>query len=228
MNYPLRTIAFWADLIHPPMQHSPEVLQKIHSVIFNDAECKYQNFQLIPGGAQLINPSSRPGVVSACTILGDRVQVREELTGIGRDDFGSRVKRMAKVAVTNLGIPLFIMRQFVIRSLINPKNSTDSREFLAGSVLKMKSDDFKPLEKDPNLVGVRFAFHSASPEEGVYNLRVESYTKDTRSLFLENVANYRRPLPAQQLDEIGDDFDDAYMYIENRLIPFIANFDQAP
>jgi hypothetical protein len=227
MNYPLRSIAFMADLIHPPMRHSTENLQKVHGHVFNDEECAYQNFQIIPGGAQMVNTANRPNVVSCCNILQDRVQIREEMTGIGRDDFRNRALRIAQVAVQDLLIPVFVARQLVVRSLINPKHSEDSRRFLGESIFKMGEKDFEPLDLSPNLLGLRFAFQSASPQDPIYNIRVESYTQDSRSLFLENVATFRKPITVASIDDIGTDFDTVYNYVKNNIVPFVARFDKA-
>lgn len=227
-QYPLRTIAFVADLIFPPQNHDQEALQKVHGVVFRDAECRYQNFQVVPGGAQMANPVREPTTVSSCSILRDRIQVREEKTGISQDDFRSRVLRIAKISVNYLNIPAFIVRQFIIRTLVNPRNIQDSREFLAGSVIKAADEDFEPLEKRPDLIGLRLAFNAASPLEGINNIRIESFNQDPRSLFIENVATYRKPITATSSEEIGKDFDDAYAYVGRCVVPFIARFDQAP
>ncbi len=226
MNYPLRSIAFVADLIHPPARHNPESMQRVHNVTFSDAECRYQNFQIIPGGARLSNPSKKPTLVSSCALMQDRVQVREEMTGIGRDDFRARVERVAKIVVSNLNVPVFIVRQFVIRSLVNLRKFKDTRDFLATSVLGVGEEDFEILERSPDLLGIRFAFNSTNMEEGVYNVRIESYSQDHRSLFIENVGTFRKPVTSNGLDEIGSDFDRAYSYIEERLIPFVSRFDR--
>jgi len=228
MNYPLRSIAYIAELIHPPARHSSDALQKIHNVVFNDAESCYQNFQVVPGGAQLINPTPQDNIFSCCTILQDRIQIREEMTGIARDDFRSRVLRLAQIAVSNLNIPVFVVRQIVVRSLINPKYTVDSREFISRAVFKMDKDDFEPLQRPPDLMGLRLAYNPTSAAEGIYNIRLESYTQDPRSLFIENVASFRTPVVMNNLESLGDDFDSAYSYIEKYIVPFVARFDTAP
>ena len=55
MSYGLRSIAFVAELIHPPVQHDPRALQRLHSELFASPECSYRDFRLIPGGAQFSN-----------------------------------------------------------------------------------------------------------------------------------------------------------------------------
>lgn len=228
MNYPLRSIAFVAELIHPPMQHSADALQRMHSVVFNDEECRYQNFQIVPHGAQMVNPQKKPNVISCCTVLRDRIQVREELTGIGRDDFRSRLLRISQVAVTNLAIPVFVVRQFIVRSLVNPRHVHDSRDFLGSNVLNKDEEYFKSFETDPDLLGLRFSFGAPDQGDGIFNVRVESYAQDARSLFLENVGTFRRPQPVNDLDAVSEDFDTVYTYLEKRIVPFIARFDSTP
>ena len=91
MNYPMRSIAFISEMIHPPVNHDPVKLQKLHSAAFEDQECQYQNFQMLPAGAQMSNPQKKRFTVSSCTMLNDRIQVREEMTGISREDLEVRL-----------------------------------------------------------------------------------------------------------------------------------------
>jgi len=89
MPYGLRSIAFVAELIHAPVQHDPRTLQKLHGDLFASAEASYKDFRLVPGGAQLANAAGGlPGSpVSCVNLLPDRVQIREEQTGISREEF---------------------------------------------------------------------------------------------------------------------------------------------
>ena len=230
MNYPLRSIAFVAELIHPPMRHGAENLQRVHSAAFNDEDCSYRNFQLLPAGAQLANPMKKPNVLSVCTLLPDRIQVREELTGIGRDEFRTRLLRLVRIAVNNLGIQALVARQFVVRSLINPRTSHDSREFLGRAVMGLEAERFKDFGGAPGLIGLRLTLKAPEGEEGLFNVRVESYAQDARSLFLECVGTFRAPLnvAGDGADDLGGEFDRVYAYVRDRVVPFVARFDHAP
>ena len=191
MNYPMRSIAFVTELIHPPKRHDAAALQRLHSVAFADGECRYQNFQMLPVGAQMSNPPGRAQSVSTCTLLADRVQVREEMTGIGREEYEARLERMARYAMLNLDIQAFVVQQYVVRALINSRYYVDSREFVARALLNMETESFASLDRTANILGIRFVLGTGDAKQGVYNVRVESFAQDHRSIFIENVATFR-------------------------------------
>lgn len=225
MNYPLRSIAFIAEIIHPPMGHQSENLQKLHSEAFNNQDCKYQNFQMLPVGAQMSNPPSRMQSISACTFLNDRVQIREEMTGISCDEFETKVEAMANLAMKHLNIPVFIVQQFVVRTLINPRQYSDSKDYMANALLGMGTDNFSSLGREREILGLRMALSPNDQSEGVFNVRVESYSNDARSLFIENIGSYRTMIKAENLSDLLSNFTSTYEYIENSVVPFIAQFD---
>jgi len=225
MNYPLRSIAFITEMIHQPMAHKGEDLQKLHSMAFTDQNCKYQNFQMLPVGAQMSNPPRGVQSISACTFLNDRVQIREELTGISCEDFESRIKRVAQLAIDNLNIQSFMVQQYVIRTLINPRMFSDSKEFMSSALLGLESDNFSLLGRNREILGIRFALSPPEENEGVFNLRVESYSNDIRSLFIENIGSYRTLVKTSNIDDLLSNFSTTYSYIEDNVVPFLAQFD---
>ena len=226
MNYPLRSIAFIGELIHPPVQHKAEDLQKLHAATFNDEACRYQNFQVLPMGAQMTNTPAGGQNISACAFLNDRIQVREELTGMSREDYENRLSRIVSLAMELLTIPVFMMEQFVVRSLVNPRQFQDSREFIGKALLNLESENLAPLGRKPEILGLRFALAPPDPSQGVYNLRIESYSKDPRSLFIENVGSFRGMVRPEDLDTLTSNFRDTYEYVESEVVSFLAQYDQ--
>lgn len=225
MEYPLRSIAYLAELIYPPKQHSAADLQRVHSLTFADDRCRYQNFQLHPGGASLSNPQTQPTMVSSATFLPDRMQVREEMSGISREDFQDRMARLSGLAFQVLGVPQFLMQNFVVRSLVNPRNFYDSREFISRSLLNMEEEDFACLARQPQILGVRMVFPQSNENRGMFNVRVESYAAEPRSLFIENVGSFRSVVNQHNLADLTSDFFATYDYIDGNLVDFIAQFD---
>lgn len=225
MDYPIRSIAFQAELIHAPRQHTPQSLQKIHAASFENASYLYQNFQLVPGGAVLSNPQTGAGMVSMASFLADRVQVREEMSGIGQDDFRERLQNLAGMASTQLGVEQFVLQNFVVRSLVNPRSFHDSREFMSRSLLNMEEEDMSCLQRIPQILGVRLVFPESPEQVGVYNIRIESYAAEPRSLFLENVGTFRTPVQSQDPESVALGFNQTYEYLDTNLVEFIAQFD---
>lgn len=226
MNYPMRSIAFISEMIHAPLIHQAADLQKVHNLTFSDQVCQYKNFQMLPVGAQMSNPPKRHQSISCCTYLNDRIQIREEMTGISREDYENRIQRLADIVMDNLNIQAFHVQQFVVRTLINPRHYTDSREFVSKALCNMESEDFAPFGRSMNLLGLRFALGAPGSKEGDFNLRVESFAQDTRSLFIENIGVYRTVIKRENIGDITSNFSDTYSYIETAIIPFLSQFDE--
>jgi len=225
MDYDLRTIAYVAEMLHPPKQHQAPDLQKVHGATISDPKCGYQNFQVIPGGASLFNPPTQAAMVSAVHFLPDRVQIREEMTGISREEFQDRIERIAAYAFQHLGIEQIALQNFVVRSLVNSRVYHDSKEFMSRSMLNMEDDDFGCLEREPQIVGLRLFFPQTNESRGAFNIRIESYVQEPRSLFVENIGIFRSFVNGANLNELTSNFFSTYDYLDSNIVDFIAQFD---
>lgn len=225
--YPLRSITFVAELIHPQKGHVLPQMQKIHHLAFADERTRYANFQVIPGGVQLSNPPTSMGAVSTALILPDRLRIQEQQTGISRDDFQSKVESLARLAMEQLEIPAFVAQQFLIQSLVNPRSSNSSPEFLAGSIMQIGASQLECFDRKPSLVGLRLSFPMSQEEASLFNVRLESYERDRRSVFIENVGVFRESVEPARLADLAGQFDQTYAYIEGPILQFISQFDSS-
>ena len=71
----------------------------------------------------------------------------------------------------------------------------------------------------------RFTFPPAGEGQAVYNVRVESYSQDNRSLFLENVGTFGRPVAPGQIEELVTRFGNTYEFLQDHLVTFVSQFD---
>jgi len=227
MGYGLRSIAFLAELIHPPVQHDPRNLQRLHSELFGSSECSYRDFRLIAGGAQFSNAAGGvPGSqVSCANLLGDRIQIREEQTGCSREDFVTRVEHMAKTSLQLLPMKLFLAQQYAVRSVINPHSTTDAREFMLRTLFGFDEAVTEPFPGAPTLAGLRLAFPPSGDENAIYNVRVESFSNDNRSLFLETVGTFGQPVQPDGVASLVQRFEATYDFMQDRLLDFVSQFD---
>lgn len=226
MPYDPRTIAFFVELLHPPMQHDARKLQALHSELFTDAKAFYRNFAVIEGGAAYSNPPSMPNASSVATFLTDRVQVREEFTGTTLDDACARVERIAGLAVSQLNVQLFTAQQCVVRSLVNPRHFRDSRDFLARALFRFTQDDLQTFGRPAQLLGMRFVFPRLDGKPEIYSLRLESYNGDPRSLYLENVGTFGPLLAAQGLGALAENLRESYRFLTEEVLQFLTRFDK--
>ena len=227
MPYGLRSIAFVAELIHPPIQHDPRALQKLHGALFGSVEASYRDFKLLPGGAQLSNAmGGLPGTpVSAAVLMPDRIQIREEQTGMSRADFEQRVSVLARAVLEHLPVKLFLAQQYAVRSVVNPHTATDAREFVLRTLFGFDDTLLETFPVAPSLAGLRFAFPPGAENGGIFNVRVESYSSDNRSLFLETVGTFGQPVQADGLERLAQRFDDTYDFLQDQLVSFVEQFD---
>lgn len=227
MTHGLRSIAFVAELVHPPMRHEPKALQAIHAEAFGSAACHYKDFRMIPGGAQLSNNvGGLPGTpVSLANVLADRIQIREEQTGLSKDDFAERVRVFSQHALESLSLRLFLVQQFAVRSVVNPHVTAGSLPFVLSSIMGQDEHLLGAFPCEPNLAGLRFSFPPTGEAQGVYNVRIESYAQDARSLFIENVGTFGRPLLSDGLNELDVRFGATYDFLQETVVGYVSQFD---
>lgn len=227
MSYGLRSIAFIAELIHPPVKHDPQGLRELHGAFFGNAECSYRDFRIVPGGAQYSNGTTgTPGSpVSMVSVLADRVQMREEQTGVSKDDFSRRLRVLSESVLANTSVNLFMVQQFAIRSVLNPQSSSDSLAFMVQTVFGFDQRLMASFPTLPNLAGMRLQFPPSGEDQAVYNVRLESFAQDNRSLFVENVGTYGRPIQAAALDDLTERFEATYGFLQDHLLDFVSQFD---
>jgi len=228
MSYDLRSISYLAELIHPPVQHDVAQLQQLYRGFSEPrTAAPYLNFNVVPGGAQLGNAVAK-GASSTATFLPDRVQVFEQHTAVAPEDFVQRTMAVAQAALASLSLQVFLTSQFVVRALINPVHIHDTRELIGARMCNFADGGMSGFERKPNVFGVRLAFPQdpSSVQTSLFNVRIESFNADVRSLFIENSGVFPVPMVAQQLDRIGDDFRTTYDFIQSDVARLVAHFDR--
>lgn len=224
MHYTPRTIAFLAELFHPPLTPDPNPIQRIHNQLFEGGEPAYRSFAVTAHGAELSNPGQRPGEASSAIFLPDRIQFREELGGLTIEEFALRVQDLAQRATTELGIQVFTGHQVTIRTLVNPRNFFDSREFMKAAVFGL-DDETSVFERDPQLFGLRMVFPPDAERPNQHALRIESFAGDPRSIFIENQAGFAPILCARGLDPVAENVHATYAFLVEKAMPFLEGFD---
>ncbi len=226
MRYAPRSIAFLCEVLHPPQVPDPASVQRVHNRMFSEGTPPlYGSFHATPQGIVLSNAQTQPGAVSSATFLADRVQFREELTGITAEDFVARLETTTGLQLEETPVPVFTAVGVTVRTLVNPRSFGDSRGFLKEGVLGM-NDELTAFEREAQLYGLRLVFPPTQEEPWGFALRVESYAPDPRSVFLEATGTFGAFPPAQGLGPIGDAVQRTYAFVTERALAFLARFDQ--
>ena len=226
MTYDPRSIAFLAEILFQPVALQADRVQQIHNTLFTRREIAYQNFQIAQDGIHLTNLPSSPGSVSAVTFLPDRLVLREELRATSVEDFATRVVNVASLAFQVLGIPVTVAQQFVVRSLVSPRHFDNSTMLLAQGMLQGGSDALAAFGRPVQAVGLRMTFPQAEAHGEVFNLRMETWTQDPRSLWIENTGSYAAPTTAENLPTLGNHIYSTYKFLTQKACAFLEQFDR--
>ncbi len=224
MDYQQRTIAYLCELHHPPLAPDPRPIQKLHNEMYESGDPPWSSFAVTPAGPVLSNPVSQPGAVSLAAFLVDRIQFREELGSMTYEEFGTRIRTVAEQAAERRGIQMFTGQQVTIRCLINPRTFRDSRAFLRQGMFRFGGET-EVLGRDPQLYGLRLVFPPGSESPDAFSLRIESYNRDPRSLFLENQGTFGPLITGRSLTQIEENVRSTYVFLRERAIAFVARFD---
>jgi hypothetical protein len=153
------------------------------------------------------------------------VQVREEQTGLSREEFETRVGHLAKAVLGALPIKVFLAQQYAVRSVINPHTTADAREFMLRTLFGLDETLLSCFPAAPSLAGLRLAFPPAEDGNGIFNVRVESFSSDNRSLFLETVGTFGQPVQPDAIDSLVQRFEATYDFQQEQLVAFVSQFD---
>lgn len=225
MSYPTRTIALLCELLHPPVAPDPRPIQKLHNEMFEGGQPAYAGFQVSPQGPVLSNPVATPGGVSQVAFLADRLQFREERGSLTHETFAAQVRDIAERVAPSRGVPLYSGQQIVLRSLVNPRTATDTREFLRERMFGF-GDELDVLGRSPQLVGLRLGFAPDAGEQNAFGLRIESYNQDPRSLYIEVQGSFGPAVAAQGLEVLEQNVLRTYGFLEDKVLPFMGTFDR--
>ncbi len=224
MSYNPRTVALVAELLHPPMAPDPALVQRVHNRMYEAGQPAYSSFSVTPAGAVLSNPVAQPGASSYAAFLPDRFQFREELTSLTPDDFARQVRVVSEMVLEARGIKVFTGQQVTVRTLVNPRHFKDSRVFLKQGMFGF-GNETESFGREPQLFGIRLAFPAEDGQPSAFALRIESYSSDPRSLYIENQAVFGPVLVEQGLASAEANVLEAYAFVLRNALRFVSCFD---
>lgn len=226
MLYTPRTIALVCELIHSPLVPDPAPIQRVHNQLYETGDPPYQSFSVTGLGAVLSNPVVTPGATSLAAFLPDRFQFREELSSVTHDDFAARVRSVAGKVSAARGLDQFSAQHVTLRTLVNPQAFADSRDYLKHGLFGL-DDELDVFGRDPALLGLRLVFPAGEGRPGTHALRIESFSNDPRSLFLEITSSYGPISVDTGLVDVEANIHASYRFVTETTMRFLQGFDTA-
>lgn len=227
MTYDPRSIAFCAEILHPPQPLRADLAQSVHNALFQQAQLGYQSFQVAPDGIHLSNLPQAPGQVSTVSFTMDRLVVREELRATTVEDFATRVVNVVTTSFSTLNIPTTVAQQFVVRSLIAPRNFRDGGEFLSQRLIAPGPQAWESIGRPLQALGARFVFPPHGSATETYQVRVESWPQDPRSVWIENTGSFAGTTKLAEVPRLADSIYATYRFLTGPVCDFLAGLDTA-
>ncbi len=214
-----RTIARNIDFLHIPVQHNPELLRDLYLEV--SRSCGYENFIRVGNGARL-ETIGEGGGFSRLTFANDRISFQEEHNNISLENQFRRVEEVIKVTSSKLGIPIYICRNVTLRAVASAP--TNSSQFLTENLFQVGPEEMSPFGRNGHLVGFRMHFPPKEPKGGLHQIRIESYLRDPRSLFLENMGTFKLPLQPSETARIKSELSEVDDFVHERMSKFLDQF----
>ncbi|MBM4060277.1 MAG: hypothetical protein FJ265_04140 [Planctomycetes bacterium] len=225
MTYDPRSIAFTAELLHPPQQLRADLVQSVHNQLYRQPGLGYQNFQVAPDGIHLSNLPQAPGQISSASFTWDRLVLRQELCGSSVEDFATRVVNVATVGFQTLGVAATLAQQFVVRSLVAPRHFRDGREFLSQRLVAPGTDAWRSFGRPLQSLGLRLVFPPHEQARETFHVRIETWPQDPRSIWIENTGSFAGPIATGEAPQLANLLYATYRYLTGPACAFLASFD---
>ena len=219
-----RTISLLTEVIHLPAVQPPEKLREVYNEVCRT--CGYENFTRIQGGARIERREPEGEGLSQLTFLGDRIQFTEDHTGASVDQFGKKILAVLSTALPALSIPLILVQQTTVRVTATPNSFRSASEYLARSLFRIQGDDLQPLGRPASVFGFRLVLPATAQHPHNFNVRVECYVRDGRSLYIENVGTFKAPIQPSTISEVEKNLHLTADYLGENVFKFLSLFDR--
>ena len=221
-----RTISLLSEFVHVPTVHTGEKLREVYNEVCRS--CGYENFLRQQGGARIERRDADEEGFSQLNLLPDRIQITEDHTGISVEQFGKRLVAVLTAALPILHVPVLLVQQATVRVVCVPNSFRSAAEYLALRVFKMTPEELEPLGRPASVFGMRLVFPPTKEQPQNYNVRVESYVRDQRALYIENVGTFKAPIQSRNLDHVEANLLATSEFLNERVLAFLSRYDRDP
>lgn len=217
-----RTIARILELLHIPIQHSPDLLRDVYLEV--SRSCGYDNFIRTANGARVESAGGEGGAVSRVAFSNDRISFHEEHNNISMEAFLRRAEEVIRVVTEKLSIPVFICRNVTCRAIAAAPSGQHASQFLFDNLFQITPQEFSPFGRPGQILGFRMLFPPTDPKGGSHQVRVENYLRDPRSLYIEDWATFKVPVQSRDRDKLRDELQEVEDFLHDKINGFLNQF----
>ena len=182
-------------------------------------------YQSLADSSVLMSSKDEKTNLARYRISKDRLTITYEFCSQSMNYYQAMSDDFFKIFTDITGTSLFIMHNVIIRKLLNIKGIEDGRGFLISRVFSMKEENFKGFGRPLHAMGARMFFPPVKEDMTAYDVKIESWMEDYRTLFLECAGVYSNPVDIKANSAaIGNDITRTDEFINKNVMGFLSQF----
>ena len=184
-------------------------------------------YQSLPDSSVMMSSKDEKSNLSRYRISKDRLAITYDFCSQSMNYYQAMADDFIKVFTEITGNSMFLMHSVVIRKLVNIKGVEDGRGFLISKVLAMKDESFKTFGRPLHAMGTRMFFPPMKDDMAAFDVKIESWMEDYRTLFVECAGVYSTPVDLKANSAgIGNDITRTDEFIGKNIMGFLAQFNE--
>ena len=221
-----RIIHFSTELIHGPVKHPKEVLQKLYYDLSQTTHASYDNIDLSHSMQQKFF-SRREKAQSLLLFLPDRAVMIEEWVDIPLKTFLSKVKEVGERVLEVRGASKYTLHTATIRSTFALTHYEDARPYILERVCGQQTSMAQVLHRPLGMIGLKMVFPETEEHTGNIHLTVEPLKNSRNEVYVEAKGIFPKPaVHVRDMDIVTDHIQGLRSFITDRVFPYLNQFDR--
>ena len=173
---------------------------------------------------------------SRLVLLRDRMSfsssVVSGVSSIDKSIFRKNLRIVAEECFNKINIPFSVARVWQIEVLLpisqlESGGISDTRVFLAEHAmgLNAKRQILPHFGRPAQTFGLRFVFPPTENSLNSFDLRLESYNRDSGYFFINNFATFPKPMFKDDYDLLDEELEEAEKFVKENVRDFLQQFD---
>jgi hypothetical protein len=223
-----RDFGFHSEFGFPPRRF-PESMLKTFAHELDERGVSHNRSAFQDNHAELAQTSGGSAEVTKIIFKPDRfILSHQNVEREGLVIFTQKLEIVSRAVLEKLGVPVFTSQTHALRKLVTPRGGQDARLFLLEAVCGFDTRKRELLGRPLHGNGLRLTFgavEATDPHE--FDVKVESYFRDPRLLYIENQGRFHLPVVMQNLEVVPRNVDRTDDFLRVSVFPFLESFNTA-
>lgn len=219
-----RDFGYQTELMFPPVRFTETALKEF-AFNLDRKGVSYNQSRFAESALELVQTSTNSAETSRYVLKSDRLVVsHENVERIGFEIFCEKVEIIGKMVIEAFRMPFFLAQTHVLRKIVNPHGTPDARLYLLDRVCQFGDEKRKAFNRPVHGFGLRFVFPATQEDPTEFDVKVESFLRDGRLLYLENIGRFHPPVVAQNLAALRAGLERTNAFLLEQIATFFAQF----